>query len=191
MEITLEYSDNLSGPWQEYGFQYKPWNDKGSMPYAWVYFPRFDFKFYDASNAKANTQKWIYPLVQRLLQNDQAVSKLLDQDHLPNKPPTFIRASLYQFSFTSWFDGNSTTFWTRQRIDDYFAPFSLDDGFLEDKLKDVGVSAVAPNSDGINLPLKWLLNAVRNFLGFFEGAYLVLGVLAAACAMIITQNNNA
>ncbi|XP_055627586.1 lipase maturation factor 2-like isoform X2 [Toxorhynchites rutilus septentrionalis] len=190
LEIILEYSDNLSGPWQEYGFQYKPWNDEGSMPYAWVYFPRFDFKFYDASNAKPNTQKWVYPLVQRLLQNDPAVLNLLDQDHLPTKAPKFIRASLYHFSFTSWFDGNSTTFWTRQRVEDYFAPFSLDDGFLENKLRDVGVPAVAASSNALNLPLKWLLNVVRRFLGFFEGAYLVLGVLAAATVMIITQNNN-
>ncbi|XP_065083995.1 lipase maturation factor 2-like [Ochlerotatus camptorhynchus] len=187
LEIILEYSDDLTGPWKEYGFQYKPWNQEGSMPYAWVYFPRFDFKFYDASNSKPNTQKWLYPLVQRLLQNEPAVIKLLDEDHIPSKAPKFIRASLYHFSYTSWFEGNSTTFWTRERVSDYFPAYTLDDGFLETKLKDVGVPSAPTPAEALNLPLKWLLDAVRNFLAIFEGSFLVLGVLAAAIVMIITQ----
>ncbi|XP_058829942.1 lipase maturation factor 2-like [Topomyia yanbarensis] len=190
LEIILEHANDLSGPWQEYGFQYKPWDEQGSMPYAWVYFPRFDFKFYDASNVKPNTQKWLYPMVQRMLQNDPSVLRLFDQDSLPSKAPKFIRASIYQFSFTSWFDGNSTTFWTRDRVSDYFPAFSLDDGFLETKLRDVGVPQIAAPSDALNLPLKWLLSAVRNFLNLFEGSYLVLGVLAAALAIIFTQKND-
>ncbi|XP_062563776.1 lipase maturation factor 2-like isoform X2 [Armigeres subalbatus] len=187
LEIILEYSDDLTGPWHEYGFEYKPWNHEGSMPYAWVYFPRFDFKFYDASNSKPNTNKWLYPLVQRLLQNEPAVLKLFDEDHVPAKPPKFIRASLYHFSFTSWFEGNSTTFWTRERVSDYFPAYTLNDGFLETKLKDIGIPTTATPPEAINLPLKWLLDAVRNFLAIFEGSLLVLGVLAAAVVMIITQ----
>ncbi|XP_039449626.1 lipase maturation factor 2-like [Culex pipiens pallens] len=190
VEIILEYSDDLSGPWKEYGFQYKPWNEAGSMPYAFVYFPRFDFKFYDASATKPTSQKWLYPMVQRLLQNNQAVTKLFDQSHIPPGPPKFIRASLYEFRFTSWFDGNSTTFWTRERLNDYFPAYSLDDGFLETKLDDVGIPEEPIPSEALNLPVKLLLDAVRNFVAIFEGSFLVLGVLAAAIAMIVTQKRD-
>ncbi|XP_055595496.1 lipase maturation factor 2-like [Uranotaenia lowii] len=186
-EIILEYSNDLAGPWSEYGFQYKPWNEEGSMPYAWVYFPRFDFKFYDAVNVKLSSQKWIYSLVQRLLQQQPAVLKLLDNSHIPDKPPKFIRGSIYQFSYTSWFGGNSSTYWTRQRTGDYFPSFSLDDGFLELKLNDIGVPAQPHSSEALNVPLKWLLDAVRNFLSFFDECFLVMGTLAAALIMIITQ----
>ncbi|XP_053687677.1 lipase maturation factor 2-like [Sabethes cyaneus] len=190
LEIILEYSNDLTGPWQEYGFQYKPWQEEGSMPYAWVYFPRFDFKFYDASGAKPSTQKWMYPMVQRLLQNEPTVLQLFDQQHIPRKAPKYVRASVYQFSYTLWFAENCTNFWTRNREGEYFAAFSLDDGFLETKLRDVGVPPIATPSEARNLPLKWLLDAVRNFLSFFEGSYLVLGVLAAAVVMIITQKKD-
>lgn len=190
LEIVMEYSDDLAGPWKEYGFQYKPWQEEGSMPYAWVYFPRFDFKFYDASNMKPSTQKWLYPMVQRLLRNEPAVLQLFDQRHLPEQAPKYIRASIYHFSYTSWFGGNSTTFWSRNRESEYFPAFSLEDGFLETKLRDVGVPLIATPSEARNLPLKWLLDAVRNFLSFFEGSYLVLGVLAAAVVMIITQKKD-
>lgn len=190
VEIILEYSDDLSGPWKEYGFQYKPWNEAGSMPYAWVYFPRFDFKFYDASIAKPTSQKWLYPMVQRLLQNKPAVTKLFDQSHVPARPPKFIRASLYEFSFTSWFDGNSTTFWNRERLSEYFSAYSLDDGFLETKLNDIGVPEDPIPQDALNLPVKLLLDAVRNFITIFEGSFLVLGVLTAAITMIVTQKRD-
>lgn len=190
LEIILEYSDELTGPWHEYGFQYKPWSQEGSMPYAWVYFPRFDFKFYDASISKPHNQKWLYPLVQRLLQNEPAVVKLLDEDHVPSNPPKYIRASLYHFSYTSWFDGNSTTFWTRERVNDYFPAYTLADGFLETKLNDIGIPATASTPEAMNLPLKLLMDGVRNFLGFFEGSLLVLGVLMAAFVMILTQRRN-
>ncbi|XP_055531458.1 lipase maturation factor 2-like [Wyeomyia smithii] len=190
LEIVLEYSNDLAGPWQEYGFQYKPWQEEGSMPYAWVYFPRFDFKFYDASNAKPSTQKWLFPMVQRLLQNEPTVLQLFDSSHVPELAPKYVRASIYHFSYTLWFGGNSTTFWTRNRESEYFPAFSLDDGFLETKLRDVGVPLEAAPSEAFNLPLKWLLDVVRNFLSFFEGSYLVLGVLAAAVVMIITQKKD-
>ncbi|XP_058457418.1 lipase maturation factor 2-like isoform X2 [Malaya genurostris] len=190
MEIVLEHANDLSGPWEEYGFQYKPWNEQGAMPYAWLYFPRFDFKFYDASSMKPNTQKWMYPMVQRMLQNHPIVLNLFDQAHLPDKAPKFIRASIYQFSYTSWFGDNSTAYWTRNRISDYFPAFSINDGFLETKLRDVGVPQTVAPSQALNLPLKWLLSALRSFLCLFDGSFLVLGVLAAALAMIITQKKD-
>ncbi|EAT34737.1 AAEL013056-PA [Aedes aegypti] len=192
LEIILEYADDITGPWHEYGFQYKPWIQEGSMPYAWVYFPRFDFKFYDASNSKPYNHKWLYPLVQRLLQNEPAMVKLLDEDHVPSKPPKYIRASLYHFSYNdhfSWFEGNSTTFWTRERLNDYFPAYALQDGFLETKIKDIGIPPIATPPEATNLTLKWLVDAIRNFLGIFEGSLLVSGVLTAAVVMIITQKH--
>lgn len=34
IEIIYEHAQNIEGPWQEYGFLYKPWNVNVSLPFA-------------------------------------------------------------------------------------------------------------------------------------------------------------
>lgn len=35
-EIILEHAQNEEGPWKEYGFLYKPWNENHSLPFTGV-----------------------------------------------------------------------------------------------------------------------------------------------------------
>uniref|UniRef100_A0A182MIM3 Lipase maturation factor n=1 Tax=Anopheles culicifacies TaxID=139723 RepID=A0A182MIM3_9DIPT len=187
-EIILEYSDDLNGTWSEYGFQYKPWTIEraASLPYGWLYFPRFDFKFYDGSGSKTDAQKWIYPLIQRLLEHQRPVLDLLDGRHIPAQAPKYIRTSLYRFSYTSFADGN---FWTRERLTDYFNVFSQDDTHLREKLKQMNfrLSADESSSGSWNWLLRMLLDAIRRFVGAIEGSYLLVGVFIAAGMLIYTQ----
>ncbi|ETN68032.1 lipase maturation factor 2 [Anopheles darlingi] len=188
-EIILEYADDLNGTWQEYGFDYKPWTVErtSSLPYAGLYFPRFDFKFYDAAASKLDAQKWFYPMVLRLLQHQLPVLDLFDGHHVPFKAPRFIRASLYQFSYTTspTKDTVDGAFWERNRLGDYFSVFSLDAAHLQEKLKQIGywTTGETETAQSWNWLLRWLLDAVRRFVSTIEGSYLVTGLLMAALSL--------
>uniref|UniRef100_A0A2M4ALV9 Lipase maturation factor n=2 Tax=Anopheles triannulatus TaxID=58253 RepID=A0A2M4ALV9_9DIPT len=196
-EIILEYTDDLNGTWQEYGFDYKPWTVEraSSLPYAGLYFPRFDFKFYDGAASKLDAQRWFYPMVLRLLQHQQPVLDLFDGRHVPSKAPRFIRASLYQFSYTRLSTkSTSGAFWKRERLGDYFSVFSLNAPHLQDKLKQIGYWAAdqtetARDTHSWNWLMRWLLDAVRRFVSTIEGSYLVTGLLVAAVSLIYSQRH--
>ncbi|XP_050097242.1 lipase maturation factor 2-like [Anopheles aquasalis] len=196
-EIILEYADDLNGTWQEYGFDYKPWTVErvSSLPYAGLYFPRFDFKFYDGAASKLDAQKWFYPLVMRLLQHQQPVLDLFDDRHVPSKAPRFIRASLYQFAYTTLpAKDTSGAFWKRERLGDFFSVFSMDAPHLQEKLKQIGYwpageTESARGTYSWNWLLLWLLEAVRRFVNAIEGSYLVTGLLMAALSLIYSQRH--
>uniref|UniRef100_A0A182N2T4 Lipase maturation factor n=1 Tax=Anopheles dirus TaxID=7168 RepID=A0A182N2T4_9DIPT len=189
-EIILEYGDDVNGTWHEYGFQYKPWTleRSASLPYGWLHFPRFDFKFYDGAGSKSDAQKWMYPLIQRLLEQRRPVLELLDGRHVPAAAPRYIRTSLYRFAYTGSFTEGG--FWTRERLSDYFNVFSLDDAHLQEKLKQMHFPASAPagqQGGSWNWLLRWLLDAIRRFVGAIEGSYLLIGLFVAAGTLIYTQ----
>uniref|UniRef100_A0AAG5DU31 Lipase maturation factor n=1 Tax=Anopheles atroparvus TaxID=41427 RepID=A0AAG5DU31_ANOAO len=189
-EIVLEYADDTNGTWQEFGFHYKPWTSEraSALPYGWFYFPRFDFKFYDAAGSKLDAQKWFYPMAQRLLQHQQPVLGLFAGQHVPGKAPKYIRASLYRYAYTSF---SESDFWTRERLRDYFTVFSLDDEHLQQKLKQLGFQASVPLPEtSWNRPLGWMLDTIRRFIGAIEGSYLVTGLLVAAGLLIYTQHQH-
>uniref|UniRef100_A0A182FBB0 Lipase maturation factor n=1 Tax=Anopheles albimanus TaxID=7167 RepID=A0A182FBB0_ANOAL len=194
-EIILEYADDLNGTWQEYGFDYKPWTVErsSSLPYAGLYFPRFDFKFYDGAASKLDAQKWFYPLVLRLLQHQPPVLDLFDDRNVPSKAPRFIRASLYRFAYTTLpTKGTSGAFWERERLGDYFSVFSMDASHLQEKLKQIGywtagATESARDNYSWNWLLLWLLDAVRRFVSSIEGSYLLTGLLVAALTLIYSQ----
>uniref|UniRef100_A0A182QKL4 Lipase maturation factor n=1 Tax=Anopheles farauti TaxID=69004 RepID=A0A182QKL4_9DIPT len=186
-EIILEYADDVNGTWHEYGFQYKPWtlDRSASLPYGGLHFPRFDFKFYDGAGSKTDAQKWIYPLIQRLLEHRRPVLDLLDGRHVPAKAPRYIRTSLYRFAYTTSFTEGG--FWARERLSDYFNVFSLDDTHLQEKLKRMNFPTSPVEQGSWNWLLRWLLDAVRRFVGAIEGSYLLMGLFVAAGTLIYTQ----
>lgn len=127
-EIIFEHSQSDEGPWKEYGFLYKPWNENHSLPFtgklfsilhnmvilqvyilvndivvfSGPYFARFDHKFYDAATAaNYRNEPWIISLVYRLLQNEQNVLRLFGISTNIMPAPKFVRASLYKFQFTT------------------------------------------------------------------------------------------
>ncbi|XP_058129277.1 lipase maturation factor 2-like [Anopheles ziemanni] len=189
-EIVLEYTDDTNDTWHEFGFPYKPWTPEraSSLSYGWFYFPRFDFKFYDAAGSKTDAQKWFYPMMQRLLQHQRPVLDLFDGKHVPTKPPKYIRASLYRYAYTSFAESD---FWVRERLRDYFNVSSLDDARLQQKLKQMSFPLSVPLSEpSWNGPLRWLLATIRRFIGAIEGSYLVTGLLMAAGLLIYTQHQH-
>ncbi len=58
---------------------------------------------------------WTLTLIQKLLHNDAGILSLFAANPFPDRPPRYIRATLYRYSFAP--PGNpGNHYWTRQRL---------------------------------------------------------------------------
>jgi hypothetical protein len=71
---------------------------------------------------------WFVRLAANLLEDNSNVTGLLAHNPFPNEPPRYIRATLYDYHFTSW-DEHKTTgaWWKREKQGEYLPPISLRD----------------------------------------------------------------
>lgn len=92
LEIVLEGSDNVEGPWKEYNFLYKPGNVNHSLPYVAPHSPRLDWQFWWAAQGNYKDQPWVLSLAHRLLLGQPEVLALMDKNQPFTKPPKFIRS---------------------------------------------------------------------------------------------------
>ena len=62
----------------------------------------------------------------KLLTNDELALRLIGRNPFPDKPPTFIRASLFHYRFTSPSERRQTgAWWLRTYVAEYLPPLSL------------------------------------------------------------------
>ena len=73
------------------------------------------------------SNSWFVSFIHRLLQGSPEVLSLLAYNPFPDKPPTYIRAQLYQYHFTTVAEHNETgAWWTRQLVGAYLPSVSLE-----------------------------------------------------------------
>jgi len=71
---------------------------------------------------------WFVNFVFRLLQGSPEVVALLGRNPFPDAPPRYIRALLYDYSFTDWPARRATgAWWTREPKGVYLPAVSLQD----------------------------------------------------------------
>jgi hypothetical protein len=79
-----------------------------------------------AALSPAYARDWLEPFVERLLRNDPATLRLLGHNPFPDSPPTFVRARLYEYRFTTWRELRDTRmWWHRTVIGEYLPPVTL------------------------------------------------------------------
>ena len=54
---------------------------------------------------------WFVRLAVKLLENNPKVTGLLAHNPFPNEPPRYIRATLYDYHFTSWEEHKASGVW--------------------------------------------------------------------------------
>jgi hypothetical protein len=101
---------------------------------------RLDWQMWFASMSTADEYPWTLNLVSKLLHNDPGAISLFAGNPFPEKPPRFVRAVLYRYSFAK--PGNSKgQFWNREQISDEWIPaMSVNDPRLTEFLKGYGWS---------------------------------------------------
>jgi hypothetical protein len=128
-EIILQGSDDQSH-WVEYSFRYKPGNLHRSLSLVAPYQPRLDWQMWFAALGSYRDNPWVAGLVYRLLLNDPSVTVLLDPWPFPT-PPKYIRAQLYNYTFSSPAERNSTgVVWHRELLGNWLGPVSLPVGTM-------------------------------------------------------------
>ncbi|MBY8881285.1 lipase maturation factor family protein [Actinacidiphila acidipaludis] len=109
--------------WEEYGFRGKP-GDVRRMPRQFApYHLRLDWLMWFAALSPSYAGAWLPGLLDRLLDNDPAVLRLLRANPFPDAPPTAVRARLYRYRFTDWRELRATgAWWHRTLVGDYVHP---------------------------------------------------------------------
>jgi len=123
-EILIEGSDD-GVSWRHYRFAWKPNDDLTDGPdLAGPHMPRLDWQLWFAALAgDCRRTRWYPGFLQRLLEGQPDVVGLLDGDPFPERPPRYIRSTLWYYTFTHPDERDRTgAVWTRERADHDFCP---------------------------------------------------------------------
>jgi hypothetical protein len=124
-EIIVEGSADGDN-WQAYEFRYKP-GDVSRAP-RWVepYQPRLDWQMWFAALGNYQSNPWFLGLAVKLLEGSPDVIGLLVHNPFPNKPPKFIRAQVYDYTFSDWETRRQTgAWWDRKLVGEYLPAIGL------------------------------------------------------------------
>lgn len=113
-EGTMDEVPTDSSVWKEYPYKGLPDDPDKRPPQVAPYHLRFDWQMWFAAMSTADEYPWTYVLVSKLLHNDPGALSLFAGNPFPGRPPRYIRAILYHYSFAP--PGNpGHHWWVRQR----------------------------------------------------------------------------
>ncbi|WP_395307643.1 lipase maturation factor family protein [Mycobacterium sp. AMU20-3851] len=127
IEGTADAAISAHTEWREYGFKGKP-GDPARIPRQWgPYHLRLDWLMWFAAISPSYARPWIGPLLQGLLSNNRDIVKLLRNNPFPDRPPTYVRALLYEYRFTTGTELiRDRVWWRRELVGDYLPPIDAD-----------------------------------------------------------------
>ncbi|MFP3986598.1 lipase maturation factor family protein [Streptomyces sp. E11-3] len=113
--------------WQAYEFHGKP-GDPRRLPRQFApYHLRLDWLMWFAALNPGYARPWFGPFVERLLENDRDTLRLLRTNPFPDAPPTYVRALLYHYRFTTWRELRTTgAWWHRTYVREFLPPTRLE-----------------------------------------------------------------
>jgi predicted DCC family thiol-disulfide oxidoreductase YuxK len=123
-EIVIEGS-NDGREWREYEFRYKPGDVTRRPPWNIPHQPRLDWQMWFAALEDPRQLRWFWLFLERLLHNEPAVMALLAGNPFPDKPPLYIRASFYDYTYTDAAARARGRWWERRLLGLYFPAVRL------------------------------------------------------------------
>jgi hypothetical protein len=142
-EVIIEGTDEgevtSTTKWKEFEFLGKPGDMSRTPPQVAPYHLRLDWEMWFAAMSDPAHNPWFLHLVQKLLLADPATINLLRNDPFGYNRPTYIRAELYEYHFTSEQEHKQTGFlWNRKLLSTYLPPVSLNTPAFQEALKSQG-----------------------------------------------------
>jgi hypothetical protein len=111
--------------WRPYIYKGLPVELNRRPPQIAPYQLRLDWQMWFAAMGTPNEYPWTVHLVWKLLHNDAGALSLFAGNPFPERPPRYIRATWYRYSFVP---PNSTgLWWDRERLAAWLPPLALDD----------------------------------------------------------------
>jgi predicted DCC family thiol-disulfide oxidoreductase YuxK len=123
-EIVIEGSyDGVK--WHEYEFRYKPGDVARAPPWNIPHQPRLDWQMWFAALDNPQRLRWFWRFLERLLENEPTVTALLARNPFADKPPTYVRAQFYDYTFAGSEEKARGQWWDRQLLGQYFPAVHL------------------------------------------------------------------
>ncbi len=126
IEGTSDSTITSATRWQAYEFTGKPGDPSRRPPQIAPYHLRLDWLMWFAAMGSPEQYPWFQTLLARLLAGDRQTRDLLRFDPFPDRPPTWIRASFYEYRFTTPAERRqSGQWWHRDLVGLYWPPVRL------------------------------------------------------------------
>jgi predicted DCC family thiol-disulfide oxidoreductase YuxK len=126
-EIIVEGSPD-GEHWLAYEFRYKPGNVHRCPRWNIPHQPRLDWSMWFAASAPPYSSPWFGDFIRRLLEGSPEVRDLLAYDPFPDRPPVYVRSTLYRYRFTTPEERAATgACWVREPLGPYTPPLRLED----------------------------------------------------------------
>jgi predicted DCC family thiol-disulfide oxidoreductase YuxK len=123
-EIIIEGSYD-GAEWREYEFRYKPGDVARAPPWNIPHQPRLDWQMWFAAFDDPGRLPWFSHFLERLLENEPTVTALLKTNPFPDKPPIYVRAQLYDYTYASSEEKARGQWWDRRSLGLYFPAVHL------------------------------------------------------------------
>ncbi|HWK02024.1 MAG TPA: lipase maturation factor family protein [Puia sp.] len=124
--------------WKAYPYRGLPVELDRRPPQIAPYQLRLDWQMWFAAMSSPEEYPWTLTLVSKLLHNDPGAVSLLAGNPFPDRPPRYIRAVLYRYTFAK--PGNPDgRWWNRERVGLWLPAMSADDPRLIEYAKHAGL----------------------------------------------------
>lgn len=125
-EVVVEGAlDDAASAWQEYEFKGKPGDPRRRPPQVAPYHLRLDWLMWFLPLG-AGREAWFTRLVEKLLEGDPQLLRLLRVNPFPERPPRWIRARLFLYRYTTRRERAATgAWWVREPVGNYLSPVAL------------------------------------------------------------------
>jgi lipase maturation factor 1 len=120
-EIIVEGSDDRS-QWRPYEFKWKPGDPSRPPSFVEPHQPRLDWQMWFAALGRYDQNPWFLAFMLRLLEGSKDVTALLAGNPFPDRPPKYIRAALYQYTFTTLAERGATGHWWKRTPQGLYLP---------------------------------------------------------------------
>ncbi len=125
-EIVIEGSDD-GVTWLAYEFRWKPGDPMRGPAQVAPHQPRLDWQMWFAALGSYRSSPWFVSLMKRLLEGREEVMALLGSNPFGDKPPKYLRATRYDYHFTTRAERRETgAWWKREPRGRYFPEVALE-----------------------------------------------------------------
>ena len=122
-ELIISSAIDIDGEWREYDFPVKPGDIMRRPRWISPYHFRLDWQLWIAACfGGIERSPWLYTLLQKLLEGDEQVMKLLANDPWNGKRPKYIRIETFRYGFhrKSDVDKGPQPFWDREYMGRFY-----------------------------------------------------------------------
>jgi hypothetical protein len=126
IEGTGDETVTAGTEWREYEFKGKPGDPARMPPQVAPYHLRLDWLMWFESMAPVPQSRWFFNLLRGLLRGDPETLSLLRTNPFPDRPPRFLRAQYYKYTFTTPEERRASgRWWHRELVGAFTEPVSL------------------------------------------------------------------